>query len=250
MNKKEALKEILKDKKLRLLIIPIIFTSILFVGATFAWFNFYSDINANVAGHVVSWNIDFDKGNELTNEYTVTIDRIAPGMDEFTSPLTISNSGEVAADVNYRIKGIKVFGNEINLGDTVDGNVMDPILLKDYITNHYPFKFSYDVDKNVINPSENATFNISLNWDYETYRSLTDTDVYNEDTDYYTLSGSTYTLTYVSSDSFAIQKDILYVTNDEEDTKWGEDAKDFIASHPTDPCIELKVEISAVQHLE
>lgn len=250
MNKKEALKEVLKDKKLRLLIIPIIFTSVLFVGATFAWFNFYSDINANVAGHVVSWNIDFDKGSALTNEYTITIDKIAPGMEEFSSPLTITNSGEVAADINYRIKSIKIFGNEISIGDTVDGDVLDPIKMKQYIDEKYPFKFSFDVLDDVVNPGNETTFDIKLNWAFETYKSLDSTAVFDENTDYYIKSGEVYNLTYVSSDNFETQRDILFITNDEEDTKWGEDAQDFITSNPSTPCIELKIEVSAVQHLE
>ena len=247
---KEALKEVLQDKKLKVLIIPIVLTLVMFIGATFAWFNFYSDVNANMAGHVVSWNINFDKEDALTNSYTVTIDKIAPGMDEFTSPLVISNSGEAIAQITYRINSIKVFGTEIKVGDTVDGDVMDPLKLKQYIEEHYPFKFDYEIPADIVRPGESKSFTVKLNWDYETYKKVAATDTFDANQEYYVLNGSNYEITYVNDSTFASLKNSLYVTNDAEDTKWGEDAYTFINSHPTTPCIEMKLDVMASQYLE
>ena len=247
---KEALREVFQDKKLKILIIPIVLTLVMFIGATFAWFNFYSDVNANMAGHVVSWNINFDKEDELTNSYTVTIDKIAPGMDEFTSPLVISNSGEAIAKITYRINSIKVFGTEIKVGDTVDGDVLDPIKLKQYIESHYPFKFDYEVPVDIVRPGESKSFTVKLNWDYETYKKVADTDTFNDSQEYYVLDGDDYQLVSINETGFNAQKSSLYITNDAEDTKWGEDAYTFIAAHPTTPCIEMKLDVMASQYLE
>jgi len=171
-------------------------------------------------------------------------------MDEFASPLVISNSGEAVAQITYRIKSIKVFGTEIKVGDTVDGNVMDPIKLKQYIEEHYPFKFDYEVPADIVRPGEAKSFTVKLNWDFETYKKVSDSDTFDANQEYYVLSEDTYNIVDINEESFNVSKNSLYITNDIEDTKWGEDAYTFINNNPDTPCIELKLDVMATQYLE
>ena len=107
----------------KLTIIPLIFSIVFLVTGTYAWFTYFSDVDVNLTGHVVSWKINFDE-DANTTETNMVFNKIYPGMDDDTDAatkynkfLSIENLGETSAKVTYYIKNIEILGETYNLGD-------------------------------------------------------------------------------------------------------------------------------------
>ena len=113
----------------KLTIIPLIFSIVFLVTGTYAWFTYFSDVDVNLTGHVVSWKINFDE-NANTTETTMVFNKIYPGMDDdedaatkYNKFLSIENLGETSAQVTYYIKHLEILGEEFNIGDYILMNV-------------------------------------------------------------------------------------------------------------------------------
>jgi hypothetical protein len=109
----------------KLTIIPLIFSVIFLITGTYAWFTYFSDVDVNLTGHVVSWKINFDDDSGTT-ETTMEFNKIYPGMDDEETAatlnkfLSIENQGETSAEVTYYIKSIDILGETYNLGDYME----------------------------------------------------------------------------------------------------------------------------------
>ncbi len=109
----------------KLTIIPLIFSVIFLITGTYAWFTYFSDVDVNLTGHVVSWKINFDD-DASTTETTMEFNKIYPGMDDEETAttlnkfLSIENQGETSAQVTYYIKSIEILGETYNLGDYME----------------------------------------------------------------------------------------------------------------------------------
>ena len=109
----------------KLTIIPLIFSVIFLVTGTYAWFTYFSDVDVNLTGHVVSWKINFDNESNVT-ETTMEFNKIYPGMDDEETAstlnkfLSIENQGETSAKVTYYIKSIEILGETYNLGEYME----------------------------------------------------------------------------------------------------------------------------------
>ncbi len=105
----------------KLTIIPLIFSVIFLITGTYAWFTYFSDVDVNLTGHVVSWKINFDNDSNVT-ETVFEFNKIYPGMDEeeeattLNKFLSIDNQGETKAKVTYYIKSLEILGETYNLG--------------------------------------------------------------------------------------------------------------------------------------
>lgn len=235
-----------KRKRLILSFIPLLFTIALFIVGTYAWFTFYSDLDTNFTGHVVGWNIDFTE-SEMENEYLVNIEKIYPGMDDFNTNLAIKNSGEMDAIITYQIKSITVLGENYKIGDTVDGVELTASNMLEFLTNKYPFTFDFGNEDNILKVGETYDFKVSLVWPFETF--IKASEEYDSNTEYYTLDNDSYVKSSVNSTNYEELKNSLYVTNDEEDTKWGEAAYKFSNENEGNNCIELELVIIASQYI-
>jgi hypothetical protein len=95
------------------------------ITGTYAWFTYFSDVDVNLTGHVVSWKINFDD-DASTTETTMEFNKIYPGMDDEETAttlnkfLSIENQGETSAQVTYYIKSIEILGETYNLGDYME----------------------------------------------------------------------------------------------------------------------------------
>ena len=109
----------------KLTIIPLIFSLIFLVTGTYAWFTYFSDVDVNLTGHVVSWKINFDNESNVT-ETTFEFNKIYPGMDDEETTetlnkfLSIENQGETRAKVTYYVKSIEILGETYNLGEYLE----------------------------------------------------------------------------------------------------------------------------------
>lgn len=238
-------------RRTKLAIIPLIFAAVILVSGTYAWFVYFSNVQTSMTGHVVGWNIEFDGDNDVDQEVTFQVQKIYPGMDDFEGAMTITNSGDASADIGSVLKSVTIFGETYSVGDLLDGERVNSAGLVEYLNKHFPFKFNFVVDKPVIAKGETANFSAGVTWAYETYIKVDASDTFNPDYEYYTLDGEDYTIDeLVDAETFNTKKDILYYVNDIEDTRWGEEAIDYIAENPGDPCITLVLSVTATQHVD
>jgi len=168
---------------------------------SYAWFIFSTKVSMGLTGHVASWSINFTSGSgDQVTYMTLHVDRVYPGMEEASEILNIANTGTEDADLNYEILSFRIFNDEYDQSGTLTSED-----LEDMLKNDYPFKFDFIRSSEIIDSLiGTATFEITLNWDYE--------------------SG-----------------------DDAADTNYGELAYDYYATNPTDPAIEVLLEVQAVQ---
>ena len=154
----------------KLTIIPLIFSVIFLVTGTYAWFTYFSDVDINLTGHVVSWKINFDEDANLT-ETVMEFNQIYPGMNEKETAetlnkfLSIENQGETKAKVTYYVKSIEILGETYTLGEYIETPVT-ATTFNSLIGDLYTFD-STSGTYIVVAPS--ATYNAST-----TYYSLLD----------------------------------------------------------------------------
>lgn len=251
LKKRRRLSERRELRKQKLRYFPLIFATIVLISGTYAWFIFYSNVNSTMSGHVSSWKIDFTGGEDMTKEFTVDISDIYPGMEDFKTDLTITNSGDTDAVVTSVIKSIRIFDQTFSIGQKIDGVALNAAALEEYIRDNYPFKFNFESDTNTIKSGESTVLDIGLSWPYVTYVEASTLTDYDDNLDYYILDGDDYIKQYITEDDFDSMKDSLYYANDEEDTHYGELAYTWKKAEATAgtnrPCISVVLEVNATQ---
>lgn len=248
--KNNVLLQIIKDKHLRIMIIPIIFASVFLVFGTYAWFTYFSDVNSTMTGHVIGWNIDFSSETEIEDEYNISVDKIYPGMEDYKSELVITNSGESTAFINYKIIEATILETTYKVGDVIDDIEVTSDTLYEMLTTNYPFKFNFEITNNIVSNGENSSFKVDLVWDFETFIKVSENATYDAFIDYYRLVDGEYVEVNVNSDNYSELVTELYMVNDIEDTYWGEKASKFMSENEGISCIDLKIEINAMQYLD
>lgn len=250
MFRKERRRRIQQQRN-KLFFLPLIFATVILVVGTYAWFTFYSSVDSNMAGHVVSWKIDFDGEKDESEEFTVVVDRIYPGMADATNTIKIINSGDTSADISSVIKSVTIFDDTFEIGTKINNVELTADGLKTYLEETYPFKFSIDVPSDSLKPGEEADLVIKVNWDFVTYKKVEEADTYDPYYDYYIVGQDDYEpAKTVNENNFDEKKAALYYSDDKVDTFYGEKAYTWKEKNDKIPCIKLKVDVNAVQHIE
>ena len=203
-------------KKRRHLIKPsrLVFLIVLLAGNTFAWFIYATKINTDVTVHVRAWNIVFQEGeNELSNDVSINVGDIYPGMDDYEYSLTAYNHSEVSASFTYQILSARILEDEYisieqkqSLGLTIENDDMTSAEIEDMLSDDFPFSISLGVTGSTLNLGNGQqTFLLVVTWPYEN-------------------------------------------NNDVEDTAWGIAAHEFKEDNPTLPSIALTVRLTIVQN--
>ncbi len=131
-------------------------------------------------GEVTPWDVAYyvDDKEILDEEAIFTIDELYPGMPEREYVAQIYNIGKTGTIINYELKSVKIFGEEI-----LDELKANGSIVKEGNTTHifsddtkYPFNISYTFDKDRLSgayvsdettPNAHATFKYNLNWSFE-----------------------------------------------------------------------------------
>lgn len=187
----------------RIKIRHLMLLALLFVANSYAWFIFSTKVSMRMTAHIASWSIHFTAGDgqQVTN-MIFDVEKIYPGMEEESQTLFVNNTGTEPANLSFEIEYVRIFEDEYEIDATTTSE-----MLREMLEDDFPFKFSFESSSDVIASMVGAeTFEISLNWDYE--------------------SG-----------------------DDETDTEWGEAAFTYYATNPTDPAIEVRLKIYAIQQL-
>ena len=205
---KSLFKVILEVLKKRFKFRHLLFLALLMTVNTFAWFIYMDKVSNDLQVKVKAWNVSFKFDNTTMTDYVnFRITEIYPGMEDNRQTLTVSNGGEVNASFNYEIIYANILGT---VYDTENGDITEEELT-DMLADDYPFKIVLSASNNIISKGGNSEyFYVDVTWDYETTNS----------------NGT---------------------LNDSEDTYWGNLAYSYINTHPSDPCIELRIKLTATQ---
>lgn len=136
----------------------------LFLVNTYAWFIFSTKVSMGITAHIASWSIHFTAADgEAVTNMTFYVDRVFPGMEEAKQSLNISNTGTEPAVLSYDIEYVRIFDQEY---DVEDGYTSED--LEELLTDEHPFKFAFIKSAEIIQGVTGAeTFDVTLNWPYE-----------------------------------------------------------------------------------
>ncbi|MBR3210207.1 MAG: hypothetical protein IKF82_08115 [Bacilli bacterium] len=148
----------------------LFFLSLALMANAFAWFIYSNKVSNSITASVKSWRITFAQdGTDLENNVTFDVSSIYPGMTNYVDTVDISNSGEMAANIRYEIKSVKVFD------DTYTSSNYTSAQMESILRNNYPFTITFAVDHPTIGVSGTAHFSMTVSWPYESGNDELDT---------------------------------------------------------------------------
>ena len=172
--------KILKKIKLRNIIILIL----LLMFNTYAWFIYATKVNLDLSVHVSSWNVEFVSADgESITDLVIEVERIYPGMDTFEKNIEVKNKGETAATLSYQIESLKVMDQTFQASDTLTSEDIE-----NQINEQYPFKITIvKDDTEFLQGTGTGSFNIKIEWPFESGNDELDTYWGNKAYEYYSL---------------------------------------------------------------
>ena len=133
--------KILKKIKIRSLVILILLLGF----NTYAWFIYATRVASDISVHISSWNVEFSVGeNGNVTNLIIDVERIYPGMENEEKVVTVKNTGEIKAELEYQLNSLKVLDDYYKVGE----NITDEELLNK-INKEYPFKINVTKDDNL-----------------------------------------------------------------------------------------------------
>lgn len=162
------------DKKhkryLKLNLMSLFFVGVSFISITLAWFAYSGLITAKTEINVKAWNIEFNKdGTVVSNELSIVLDDIYPGMETISENIDIKNLGDTAAAVSYEITSARI------LDDTLTETDQDA--LKDTLSHGYPFHIDMSLSNNFIHANDGTgDFTIAVSWPFESDNDEADSE--------------------------------------------------------------------------
>lgn len=160
--------------------------SITLIFNTYAWFLYATTVSTNLTAHVDAWKVEFEVNDAMVErEINFPIDHAYPGMTNATQTVTISNTGEKAADITYEMKMLRIFDDyylsteyaqELGPSAPAGAQVMSAEALLNKIQNDYPFTLSLSTAQATLQVGQSSSFSMSFSWAYETGEDETDTD--------------------------------------------------------------------------
>lgn len=89
---------------MRLNIMSLFFAAVSFISITLAWFAYSGLITGRTEVDVKAWYIEFRRNGKLeTNNLTITVPEIYPGMTKMNETINIKNMGDSDASISYDI---------------------------------------------------------------------------------------------------------------------------------------------------
>ena len=226
------------------------YTSFLFVLLTlgvniFAWFTYVTSASLQIDASVAAWDVVFtDDSGQTTNTAIINIHKMLPGMEPYSRKFRVRNQGEVAADFNYVVKSIELFGKVTKIEEESNEQVINDL------KNKYPFSVSFVSPKNSLDIEETINFEVKVDWNYDSedviYYKLDDNYEYDSTLKYYVLDNNMYTEAIVDSSNFLALRDSLYLDKDSADSYFGEKCGEY-ESRTKNACLKLKLDMIVQQ---
>ena len=176
-----------KKARKRVVIRSLLLIALLLVVNTFAWFTYISRAGVTLNGSVIDWDISFLNENGAVKDIQIDITDMKPGMIPFEYKIQIQNNSDVAANIKYDIKSVKLLGTELLQEGQEDQ-------IEESLKTEYPFVLELITEKDDIGINEMINFKITLNWDYQAsnYYKLNNLYTYDAGVYYYTIVDDTY----------------------------------------------------------
>ena len=154
--KKPILLLFLKKNKLKSLL--LLFIALL--ANTYAWFVYNRVVSTNLEAHVKSWRVSIDGAVE--DSLTFEIDDLYPGMPEYSDQVTLTNEGEIDANIEFSIHKITIMGDTYELG--VDGETLESLNQR---LEGYPFTITLESSSQHLTAGGGeTTIRLYVNWDF------------------------------------------------------------------------------------
>lgn len=163
---KKKQKSIIKYINIRTIIILII----LLAFNAYAWFIYITKASLELQTHVAAWDIDFDSGDGVdSTEVLIEIDKIYPGMEDYSKEISVANNGEINAELKYKITSIQILDEKYEL----DGFFTESDL--ENIIQQFPFKITINIPNNEIVAGGQTSCTVNVTWPFESGDDETDT---------------------------------------------------------------------------
>ena len=108
----EEEKAYIKKNRKILLIRSVLMLGFLLVFNVFAWFIYISKVNTEMDVRALSWDVVFSEGGSAVKDVTIALD-VYPGMEQYTHNISVTNSGETAANLYFDTQSVTLFGTEL-----------------------------------------------------------------------------------------------------------------------------------------
>lgn len=172
MNEVEETEKLKKRRRsyLKLNIMSLFFTAVSFISVTLAWFAYSGLVTTQTEVNVKAWYIEFNKnGKSVSNNIVISLNDIYPGMETKSEVIDIKNSGDSSASIAYKIKAIRILGNEID--------VSDPEFSQDKISHFYPFHINMALSNTFADANDGTgNFSVSVSWPLDSNNDEKDTE--------------------------------------------------------------------------
>lgn len=146
---------------LKLNLVSLFFIAVSFISMTLAWFVYSGLSSVQTEVSVKAWYIELEKGGEIvSNNITISLDDIYPGMEPMEEEIKVKNFGDSNAQIKYEITGIRIFDKEISVNEEITAEY-----LEDMLSHEYPVHINIDLNKRfILAKTDEATFKVSISW--------------------------------------------------------------------------------------
>lgn len=232
-----------KKARKRVVIRSLLLIALLLVVNTFAWFTYISRAGVTLNGSVIDWDISFLNENGAVKDIQIDITDMKPGMIPFEYKIQIQNNSDVAANVKYDIKSVKLLGTELLQEGQEDQ-------IEESLKTEYPFVLELITEKDDIGINEMINFKITLNWDYQAsnYYKLNNLYTYDAGVYYYTIIDDTYQVDNTVTEENFKEKVAsgLYLEKDDADSFFGYACGKY-EEEKKSPCLQMKLDLNVTQ---
>lgn len=164
---------------LKINLTSLFFIVISFVSVSLAWFGYAGLTEVKTEIDIKSWYIRLNKVGEddkpyETNNITITLPEIYPGMEPVIERIKIKNLGDSDTNIYYSISKVRILDNienEYEVGEKITKEELEDIL-----SHHYPFHINMNLTKRyAVKEKGESIFEVSASWPLDSGDDIEDT---------------------------------------------------------------------------
>ena len=146
----------------RLNLMSLFFIIISFISVTLAWFAYSGLSKVSTAIDVKAWYITLEKdGNPISNDITISLTEIYPGMETVNEIVKIKNLGDSDASLKYSIVSARILDDET----FIDDEEPTTEFVEDLLSHDYPFHININLSKKyILAKVDESIFEVSISW--------------------------------------------------------------------------------------
>ncbi|MDD4795662.1 MAG: hypothetical protein PHG03_03785 [Bacilli bacterium] len=163
-----------KQVYLRLNLMSLFLITVSFISVTLAWFAYSGRATVGAEIDVKAWFIELENnGEKVSNQVTISLSNIYPGMETMDEVYKIKNLGDSDAELKYSIISARILDDDDN--NYIVGEDPTSEYVEDLLSHEFPFSININLSKNyVLSKGEESYFNISISWPLDSGADLID----------------------------------------------------------------------------